>query len=424
MNLNFILHSLISKTLLSPLQFLFLFTITTLFISCSSSKRFTTDTGNNEGIESTFIRVLLSDQGSQLKLQVDDDIFLSDDFKKLARVNSGNFILFSYNDSKLQSKISNKIFYADTFFITSASGNKIVRVNGKRYRGIIKVIQSDYQIKLVNQISLEDYVKGVITKEMPLGKGNENYEALKAFSICARTYAYNKILLNKTYFDILPDVRDQVYGGVDGESEYSNKIVDETRGMILTYDDNPAIIFYSSICGGFTEDVKNVFTNNDLPYLKSIKDGNEPYCSLSPRYSWEEFYSEELFISRLFESKLISNKNYHIKSINIKSRFESGRVNELEILLSGLNGENKRINLAGNSMRSIIKTSDGKSILRSILFDIRLREDNSIIISGKGNGHGVGLCQWGAIGQSKKGITFDEILNHYFPGTKIKKYYD
>jgi stage II sporulation protein D len=67
---------------------------------------------------------------------------------------------------------------------------------------------------------------------------------------------------------------------------------------------------------------------------------------------------------------------------------------------------------------------DDKSILRSTFFNISVDNNKNIIIKGKGNGHGVGLCQWGAIGQSKIGIDFEEILNHYFPGTKVKSIYD
>lgn len=72
-----------------------------------------------------------------------------------------------------------------------------------------------------------------MTKEMPIGNGNENYNALKAFSICVRTYAYTKLLKNKNYFDIYSDTRDQVYGGIDGETEKTNSIVDETKGQLL-----------------------------------------------------------------------------------------------------------------------------------------------------------------------------------------------
>ena len=84
----------------------------------------------------------------------------------------------------------------------------------------------------------------------------------------------------------------------------------------------------------------------------------------------------------------------------------------------------KTIFLIGNQIRSIIRSSNDKSILKSTLFDITIDSKNNVVISGKGNGHGVGLCQWGAIGQSKKGIDFKEILNHYFPGTRLKSIYD
>ena len=110
--------------------------------------------------------------------------------------------------------------------------------------------------------------------------------------------------------------------------------------------------------------------------------------------------------------------------MKVKSRFNSGRVSELDIIVN--NGEEiqKTIFLLGNQIRSIIRSSDDKSILKSTLFNINLDDENNIVITGKGNGHGVGLCQWGAIGQSKKGIDYKEILNHYFPGTDIKSIYD
>jgi stage II sporulation protein D len=263
-----------------------------------------------------------------------------------------------------------------------------------------------------------------MTKEMPIGKGKENYAALKAFSICIRTYASNKINENKEFFDIYSDTRDQVYGGVEGETEYTNGIVDETKGQLLVYEDQPAIIFYHSTCGGFTENVENVFTKKNIPYLKGVEDDNDAYCKISPRYEWIEKYSESIFIARLYKSKLIESKKYKLSDVKIKSRFNSGRVNELDIIVN--NGEEiqKTIFLLSNQIRSIIRSSDDKSILKSTLFNINLDNENNVVITGKGKGHGVGLCQWGAIGQSKKGKDYKEILNHYFPGTNIKSIYD
>lgn len=200
--------------------------------------------------------------------------------------------------------------------------------------------------------------------------------------------------------------------------------MDETAGQILTYEYRPATIFYHSTCGGFTEDVENVFGSESIPYLESVEDGPDHYCKISPRYEWKENYSEEVFIDRLFKADLIESNNYRVDNIEIISRFESGRVNKLKISLLDKNGNEKTITLIGNNMRSVIRSGDNKSILKSNYFEVELNQNKEIVIDGKGSGHGVGMCQWGAIGQSKLGVDYLNILSHYFPGTKIKNSYD
>lgn len=400
-----------------------------LFISCSSSKRFINNNDNvtdntNLNLESNFIRVLINENQDKFELNVDSQIKLFVENELLAKIKSGNKIFVTLQGPKIQLQISDTKFTADTFHFVSDDDDSIIRINGKKYRGRIKIFSDNSQIKIVNQIGLEDYVKGVITREMPIGKGNENYEALKAFSLCIRTYALVKIFEHKSYYDIYPDTRDQVYGGADSENPYTSSIVDETRGLILSYNNLPAVIFYHAACGGYTEDVKNVFSNNNLPYLKSIKDGNDPYCSIAPRFNWSEEFSEQLFVSRLYDAGFVNSKNFTIGNIVISSRYESGRVKELVITLIDSNQKEKIISLYGNNIRGIIKTADGRSILRSTFFDISIDQNKTVIISGKGYGHGVGFCQWGAIGQSRQGIDYKKILNHYFPGIQISKYYD
>jgi len=392
-------------------------------LGCSSTKRFSSD-NNTEFSSSSTIRVLLDNNSNELTISVNDEVLISDDSKKLAIVKSGNKLRFSEKSGELNLNVGDAKFSSEKFYITPATDNAIIKINGKQYRGRISIFIIDSEIKSVNQIGLEDYVKGVMTKEMPIGKGNENYDALKAFSLCARTYAFNKINENKNFFDIYPDTRDQVYGGADGETEYTNKIVDETKGQLLVYENEPAIIFYHSTCGGQTEDVSNVFSKKNIAYLCGVKDGEEPYCKISPRYEWTENYSELTFIDRLYKAKLIESNKYRLSDIKIKSRFNSGRVNELDIIVNDDEEIQKTIFLVSNQIRSIIRSGDGKSILKSTLFNINLDDDENIVITGKGNGHGVGFCQWGAIGQSKKGIDYIEILNHYFPGTTIKNLYD
>ena len=235
---------------------------------------------------------------------------------------------------------------------------------------------------------------------MPIGRKEENLEALKALAICIRTYAVNKIEDGKFYFDIYADTRDQVYGGIDA-----------------------ATIFYHSTCGGFTESSENVFTTTQIPYLESIKDGDDPNCKISPRFSWQEKYTKKLIVDRLKNNSLPDDQDYTLDDVSVISRFGSGRVNELELDLEDENGEDKSLIIKGNEIRSIIRTADGKNILWSTMFEVSINSDY-VILSGKGFGHGVGLCQWGAIALSQNRWSYTGILEHYFPGTTVEGIYD
>lgn len=412
---SFLLNSIFNKNFYIKL---IIYSFFIFFISCSSTKRIYDD-NSSYNFDSFLVRVLVNENPDNLSLVVKDKIYLSDESGIIAEVKSGNVLNFSLSDENIKLVIEGRSFVSNIFFIESATDNKILQVDEKKYRGKLKVSNLNNEIKIVNELKIEDYVKGVMTREMPVGKGNDNYNALKAFSICIRTYAFNRMAQRRDLFDLFPDTRDQVYGGVIAETEYTNQIVDETAGQILSYDDKPAQMFYHSTCGGFTEDVQNIFNSGPIPYLISISDGNDPYCKISPRYEWSEKYSEALFINRLFAAGLLDNSDYSIKNISVESRFESGRVNELKINLINTAGQVKNISLFSNNIRSVIKTADGNSILRSTMFNISLDSKKNVLIDGKGFGHGVGMCQWGAIGQSKQGISYKEILNHYYPGTKI-----
>jgi len=409
-----------------------------IFISCSATERYTTKeetikTASEEKKISTHretsrlaaeIRVMLGEVKQDQLLSVETSVYLSDSLSQLTLIEAGSKVFCSEIDGNLDLTVNGENFIGQKYYFSSANGNEeIININGKRYRGQIQISVFNNSIDLINIVRLEDYVKGVMAKEMPLGKNNENFEALKALSVCIRTYAIKKMMGNKIYFDLYDDTRDQVYGGVDAESQLSNKATDETKNLILKYAAQPALLYYHSTCGGYTESVENVFTQEPIPYLISIQDGNEPYCIISPRFRWEEIYDHEELIYRLKKYSLLDDTDYFLEDIFIKNRFESGRVAELEVVVLDDNDDEKVIVLKGNEIRNILRTANNKNILWSTMFDISV-DKNYVRITGRGFGHGVGLCQWGAIALSRMGWDFREIIQHYYPGIDLGNYND
>lgn len=423
-NFSYLKKNKVSNYTFSKPFFLFylsLLTVLTFFISCTPAERFTKK--DVASIETSEVRVLIKEFKTGEFLNVESSSYLYDNSSRLAILTPESRIQIIKNSGNIRLTVNGKDYNGNKFFISTEENEGTIKINGKRYRGKIQVSSSNNTINVINVVSLEDYIKGVLAKEMPIGKNNENFEALKALAICVRTYSLKKMKDGKIYFDLYADTRDQVYGGMDAENPLSNKAVDETKKLVLQYDGQPALIYYHSTCGGYTEASENVFTKDAVPYLISIRDGDEPYCKISPRFQWEEIYEKEEIITRLKNYSLLDNVNYKLKDISITNKFESERVSELEIKVIDSDSNEKSLVIRGNEIRSILRTSDNKNILWSTLFNLSLKS-NSVVLTGYGFGHGVGLCQWGAIALSRKDWNYKEILQHYYPGTKTANYND
>jgi stage II sporulation protein D len=157
---------------------------------------------------------------------------------------------------------------APVSFASDDEKNGPVRYNDKPYRGRIEVFTNlRGSLTVINELGLEDYVKGVVANELSPG-GYPALEALKAQAIAARTYALkNRGQFMSQGFDLLPTTRSQVYRGLTSENSLSSKAVDETRGLIATYEGIPINALYTSTCGGRTENSENIF-NDAVPYLR------------------------------------------------------------------------------------------------------------------------------------------------------------
>ena len=158
---------------------------------------------------------------------------------------------------------------APVSFASDDEQNAPVRFNDKPYRGRIEVFTNlRGNLTVVNELGLEDYVRGVVANELSPG-GYPAIEALKAQAIAARTYALkNRGQFMSQGFDVLPTTRSQVYRGLTSENPLSTRAVDETRGLIATYNGEPINALYTSTCGGRTEDSEKIF-NEAVPYLRA-----------------------------------------------------------------------------------------------------------------------------------------------------------
>ena len=158
---------------------------------------------------------------------------------------------------------------ADLYFIP-AFPESFLQLNGRSYRGLFQLKNTDRGLALINILNLEDYLKGVVPLEMSPNTFNA-LEALKAQAVAARTYALKNLGRNSRLgFDLTDTQSSQVYGGLSAEHPLSNRAVEETAGEVIVYKNQLINALYTSTCGGQTEDAEKIFSGQPVPYLKSV----------------------------------------------------------------------------------------------------------------------------------------------------------
>lgn len=287
------------------------------------------------------------------------------------------------------------------FFYEYKIKNLVTGFNSNKTEQTIRVLRSNNEVEILN---LEDYVVGVVSSEMPV---SFEEEALKAQTVAARTYALKQIENKKDLsYDVTDDTNTQVYQTdeelrekwKDNYDTYISKIkkcVKETEGEYITYNDEIIYAFFFSTSNGKTEDNKNVF-GKDLPYLKVVDS------------SFDALETTNFEVTREFTKKEFYEKleiNYSEK-LNVTDlvKTASDRVGSLKI----------------NGVEFTGRTFQSKLSLRSNDFVIEENNDK-IIITTKGYGHGVGMSQYGANALAKQNKTYKDILKYYYQGTEIQK---
>lgn len=350
----------------------------------------------------------------------------------------------------------------------------LLNVNDSNYRGEIEVRRfSTSDMTVINVLSMQDYLYGVVPREIG---GNSPIEAVKAQAIIARTYAaknYEK--RNKWDFNLTNTVDDQAYGGYDWENPNSNDAVDETEGMVATYDGELIGGYYFSTSGGYTESSVNVW-GGEVDYLEAVPDPYEP--ENLAKTTWTVTYSAEEIESLLAKNEInIGN----VTDMVVNEYSDAGRVIELEIIgtkgshilnkssartFFGLNSQWFTINdeepvipeytlyeggkeeyieeviekdeielkpllsklistiesLKTKNKEEKIETKDENVTKINIDYSARKNKNivNSFEIKGRGWGHAVGMSQNGAIGMANNDFTCEEIIKWYYKGVEIE----
>ena len=297
--------------------------------------------------------------------------------------------------------VDGKIYRRLIFSATSA-----VYVNNKPYRGFAELTMADKGILVVNQLPLEEYLVGLINCEI---SSAWPIEAVKAQAIIARTYAVNrKMARHASPYHLESSVMDQVYEGCLIEDTRASRAVSETTGEVLTFGGGIIQAYYHSSCGGRTEASENVW-GAPLAYLKGVEC---QYCLTSPTATlWETTLSLREIEERLRAAGYKVSGLFDIKPGATNSR---GRLKQL-VLLASKGG----VTITGDQFRKAV----GYGVIKSTRFTMKSSK-NEISFSGSGNGHGVGLCQWGAKQRALDGFNCGEILSYYYPGTGLKKLSD
>ena len=342
----------------------------------------------------------------------------------------------------------NGIPYGRGPFLIITDDNRVNDWNGRLFRGAFLITAQNNKLTLANQLPLEDYLRGVVPKEVisewPMA-------SLKAQAIAARTYTLASLQRHKSMqYDLCATEHCQVYGGVLAETTKTDLAVSETADKIISYKGKIISAFYHAASGGYTSDAVNVW-QNDVPYLKPVSDWdqNSPHTQWTRTFNWCDIQvmagQSYPSIGRLKQALPVSfDRNGTILQLNLKGdlgevtvsgeqfRYMTG-IPSSKINIGVIYGPEPFVTLWWMHKdlypEAIMANNEIPGLIADILqppWDLpdpwawlQDKEILKMVIRGSGWGHGVGLSQWGAKGMADAGFNETQIIEHYYPGAKV-----
>ncbi len=279
----------------------------------------------------------------------------------------------------------------------------LLRCDSIPYDGYFSLHRTERKTSLVNHVDLEEYLASVLPYESIPSWPDE---VQKALCIACRTYAVAKIQAHRErktalHYDLKNTILDQVYKGHARKTNLK-KIVNATKGIIITQEDTPILAMYSAVCGGIIPAEKKSSIYINAPYLK--RNYACPHCKDQPLYTWKTQYTFkdlEKPLQRRFPGL------GKLQDVAIESYDKAGVAQKII-----LTGSKKRIRMDAHDFRMLFYT------IRSLCCTFSI-DKGTLTAQGKGHGHHMGLCQWGAYIMAKKGFSYQDILSFYYPETTL-----
>lgn len=290
----------------------------------------------------------------------------------------------------------------------------------RRYYGTLTLLNRGGRLTIVNNLDIEQYLPGVLAGELP---AKFHPEAFRAQAVAARTYAlYQKFVHPRSDFDVQSTTASQMYVGFGGNTPLEARALEAvraTQGRVLTWSSPTGerifCTYFSSTCGGETSNVSNLQPVASIPPLAGGVRCTS--CTHGPRYRWDTV----VFTRQQVTQKLRAAHPQAFAGMGTIERIEpaevtpAGRVTWLRLYDAG--GEAVRMRAAK------FRLAMDPGVLRSTWFTIQPTADGFAFCNGRGFGHGVGMCQYGADGLGQAGWNWRQILAHYYPGSHITKAY-
>ncbi|MCK5214756.1 MAG: SpoIID/LytB domain-containing protein [Candidatus Omnitrophica bacterium] len=288
-------------------------------------------------------------------------------------------------------------------FIPKRDVSLMVQDKERRYRGFIDIVRTkDDKLLAINIVNVEDYIRGVLYHEV---SHRWPMEALKVQAVAARTYAlYRMKTHSKSPYDVTNDIYSQVYGGRISEKYRTNIAVARTEGEVMLFNGEILPAYYHATCGGHSENAAELWNHESMLPLRGV---TCRFCMESPHYNWKK----NIRLKDIQEKLNANGYNLGlIKEIRVIDRNPSERIKTLELVTR----DGKKATVSGKDFRQII----GPNVIKSNNYYVVMKGYYCDFI-GKGWGHGVGMCQWGAQGMARQRFEYKDILEFYYPGIHI-----